>query len=202
MSYQLWYFPFRGRGEQIRLMFHALGQPFEDVPISREKFLELKKEGPRTLMFGSMPILVDGDLRLAQGSVIMGYLARRHGAAPTDLRAEAQADAITLGAEDLRSKYFSLFGEGAPAKQATFVAGDWQNRWLPSFEGLLKLNGSGFMVGSTFSHADIAVWDALDAVLNDVKGATLDGFPLLTEFRERIAGLPGLVPYLQNRKKS
>lgn len=202
MSYKLWYFPFRGRGEQIRLMFHALGQPFEDVPISREQFVELKKEGPRTLMFGSMPILVDGELRLAQGSVIMGYLARRHGAAPTDLRDEARADAITLGAEDLRSKYFSLFGEGAPAKQATFVAGDWQNRWLPSFEGLLKLSGSGFLVGNKFSHADIALWDALDAVLNDVKGATLDGFPLLTEFRERIAALPGLSAYLQSRKKS
>ena len=26
--------------------------------------------------------------------------------------------------------------------------------------------------------------------------------PLLAEFRERIAGLPGLVPYLQSRKKS
>lgn len=202
MSYQLWYFPFRGRGEQIRLMFHAISQPFEEVPISRDKFVELKKEGPRTLMFGSLPLLVDGDFRLAQGPVIMGYLARRHGAAPTDLRAEARADAITLGAEDLRSKYFGLFGEGAPAKQASFVAGDWQTRWLPALEGLLKLSGTGFLTGNTFSHADIAVWDALDAVLNDVKGATLDGFPLLTEFRERIAGLPGLVPYLQSRKKS
>ena len=202
MSYQLWYFPFRGRGEQIRLMFHALRQPFEDIPISREQFVELKKEGPRTLMFGSMPILVDGDFRLAQGPVIMSYLARRHGAAPTDLRAEARADAITLGAEDMRSKYFSLFGEGAPAKQAAFVIGDWQNRWLPALEGLLKIGSSGFMVGSAFSHADIAVWDALDAVLNDVTGANLDGFPRLVEFRERIAALPGLAPYLQSRNKS
>lgn len=202
MSYQLWYFPFRGRGEQIRLMLHAVGQPFEDVPISREQFLELKKEGPRTLMFGSLPLLVDGDFRLAQGPVIMGYLARRHGAAPADLRAEARADAITLGAEDLRSKYFSLFGEGAQAKQEAFLAGDWQSRWLPALEGLLKLSSGGFFVGHAFSHADIAVWDALDAVLKDVKGASLTGFPRLTEFRERVAALPGLVSYLQGRPNS
>ena len=36
-------------------------------------------------MFRLHADLVDGDLRLAKGSVIMGYLARRHGAAPTDL---------------------------------------------------------------------------------------------------------------------
>ena len=121
---------------------------------------------------------------------------------PALVPAPARADAITLGAEDLRSKYFSLFGEGAQAKQEAFLAGDWQSRWLPALEGLLKLSSGGFFVGHAFSHADIAVWDALDAVLKDVKGASLTGFPRLTEFRERVAALPGLVSYLQGRPNS
>lgn len=200
MSYRLWYFPARGRGEQIRLLLHAVGQPYEDVPVKRDRFLELKKEGPQMLSFGSMPMLEDGDFRLVQGPIILSYLARKHGIAPTDLQAAARADSLANGAEDLRSKFFGLLGEGAEEKQAAFLHGDWQTRWLPSFEGLLKLNGdTGFFVGSSLTHADIAVWDALDGVLSKVKGATLDGHPALQAFFDRIAALPALRDYLKQR---
>lgn len=200
MSYRLWYFPIRGRGEQIRLLLHAIGQAYEDVPVKRDRFVELKQEGPKTLAFGSLPMLEDGEFRLVQGVAILSYLARKHGIAPTDAQAAARADAIAMGAEDLRSKAFGTFGEGADEKQAAFVAGDWQSRWLPSLEGLLKLNGeSGFFVGNTLTHADIAVWDALDLVLGKVKGATLDNHPALAAFRARIAQLPALASYLQSR---
>lgn len=201
MSYRLWYFPIRGRAEQIRLLLNVLGQPYEDVPMGRDRLMELKKEGPKALMFGSLPVLEDGELRLAQGPVIMGYLARKHGIAPTDLQLAAKADAITLGAEDLRSKFFGLLsGEGAEEKQASFLAGDWHNRWLPSLEKLLELNGNtGFFVGSSVTHADIAVWDALDGMLTRVKGASLEGFPALLKFREHIAALPQLAPHIQRR---
>jgi glutathione S-transferase len=201
MSYRLRYFPIRGRGEQIRLFLHALQQPFEDVPVRREQFPELKKEGPGTLAFGSLPLLEDDGFKLVQGPAIMGYLARKHGVAPTDLQQAARADAITLGAEDLRSKYFGLFGEGSEEKKAAFRDGDWKTRWLPAFEGLLELNGdSGFFVGSSLTHADIAVWDALDAVLNNVSGASLEGFPRLQKFRDQIAQRTALAAYLAQRR--
>lgn len=201
MSYRLWYFPFRGRAEQIRLMLHALGQAYEDVPINRDRLMELKKEGPQTLTFGSLPLLEEGDFRLVQGPAIMGYLARKHGAAPADLQLAAKADAITLGAEDLRSKFFSLLGKDTEEKQTAFLTGDWRGRWLPAFAGLLKRNGgTGFLVGPSLTHADLAVWDALDGVLTQIKGASLEGFPELDGFRARIAALPQLAAHLQGRK--
>lgn len=200
MSYKLWYFPIRGRGEQVRLFLHALGQPFEDVRVRREQFMEMKQQGPRLLAFGSLPLLEDGDFRLVQGPVILGYLARKHGVVPSDLQAAARADAITLGAEDLRSKFFSLLGEGAEERQRAFLDGDWKTRWLPSLEGLLDCNGStGFFVGDHLTHADIAVWDALDGVLTRIPGAALDGCSGLQRFRDRIQALPGLSSYLAGR---
>lgn len=207
MSYRLFYFPIRGRGEQIRLMLHALQQPFEDVQVRRDRLVEMKQEGPGTLAFGSMPLLIDGEgegeFRLVQGPVILGYLARKHGLVDTtDLRQAARADAITLGAEDLRSKYFGvLSGDNADEKKAAFREGDWRSRWLPSLEGLLGLNGdSGFFVGRALTQADIAVWDALDAVLVNVPGATLEGHPRLSRFREQIAALPQVAAYLAQRR--
>lgn len=202
MSYRLHYFPIRGRGEQIRLLLHALSLPFEDVAVRRDQFVELKKAGPGMLAFGSLPLLEDGDFRLVQGPVILGYLARKHGAAPTDPKLAARADAIALGAEDLRSKYFgTLSGDNADEKKAAFRDGDWHSRWLPSLEGLLELNGdTGFFVGDSLTHADIAVWDALDAVLGSIPGATLDGFPRLVRFREQIAKRPAILAYLAQRR--
>ena len=70
MSYTLYYFPIRGRGEQVRLFLHALEVPFDDVLVQRDQFLELKKQGPAMLTFGSLPMLqedAEGAFRLCQG---------------------------------------------------------------------------------------------------------------------------------------
>jgi glutathione S-transferase len=199
MSYKLLYFPIRGRAEQIRLLFHALDIPFEDAKVNRDRFMELKQQGAKMLSFGALPLLEDGDFRLVQGAAILGYLARKHGVAPTDPQLSARADSIVLGAEDLRVKYFQLFGDEAEEKQASFVSGDLQSRWLPSFEGLLEQNGdSGYFVGDSLSHADIAVWDVLDALQTHVKGASLAGYPRLQAFYDRVRARPSLAAYLES----
>lgn len=199
MGYKLHYFPIRGRGEQVRLLLHALEIPFDDVLVKREQYLEMKAEGPGTLYFGSLPMLEDGLYRLCQGPTILSYLARKHGAAPSDLQPSARADAIAWGAEDLRMRYFKLFGEDRDKARAEFLQGDWQTRWLPSLNGLLEQNGSrGFFVGPQLTHADIAVWDVLDAFQVYVS-ASLEGYPALQAFYETVRDLPSLAGYLASR---
>ena len=199
MAYRLLYFPFRGRGEQIRLLLHAMEIEYEDVSIDKPKLMELKKQGPEALLFGAVPVLEDGDLKLAQGPAILAYLGRKHGAAPSEPGLAAQADAVTLGAEDLRSKYFGLFGDDKEAKQAAFVAGDWTKRWLPAFEWLLSTGSATHLVGDALSYADIAVWDALDGFVVYVNGAKFAGFPRVSAFYDAIAARPALAGYLEGR---
>jgi glutathione S-transferase len=200
MSYKLWYFPARARAEQIRLMFHALEVPFEEAKVDREVFMELKQQGVKMLSFGSMPMLEDGDFRLVQGPVILSYLARKHGVAPSDLQQAARADSIAWGAEDLRTKYFQMHSSKDEAKQAEFVSGDLARRWLPSFEGLLEQNGdTGYFVGNSLCHADIAVWDVLDATQTFLPGVTLDGYPRLQKFYDSVRALPTLAAYIASR---
>lgn len=195
MSYKLWYFPARARAEQIRLLFHALEVPFEDVTVDREIFMDLKKQGVKALSFGSLPMLEDGDFRLVQSAAIMGYVARKHGAAPTDPQAAARADSIVLGAEDLRVKYFPLYKE--KEKHAEFVSGDLDQRWLPSFDGLLEQNGdTGYFVGDSLSHADIAVWDILDALQSYIEGVSLERYPRVHRFYDSVRARPSLAAYL------
>lgn len=104
------------------------------------------------------------------------------------------------GAEDLRVRYFKLFGEDRDKARAEFLDGDWQTRWLPNLSGLLEQNGNnGYFAGSQLSHADIAVWDVLDAFQVYVPPASLDGYPALQRFYEEIKALPALSQYLASR---
>ena len=208
MSYTLYYFPIRGRGEQVRLFLHALEIPFDDVLVNRDQFLELKKQGPSMLTFGSLPMLqedaegAEGAFRLCQGPVILSYLARTHDVAPSDPQLSARADAIAWGAEDLRMRYFKLFGDGTEKARAEFVAGDWQTRWLPSLNGLLALNGNtGHFVGDQLTHADIAVWDVLDAIVGSIESARLDDFSRLQAFYDSVRSRPAVAAYIESGKR-
>lgn len=200
MSYKLHYFQIRGRGEQIRLLLHALEAPFDDVLVKRDQFLALKAEGPSTLYFGSLPMLEDGEFRLCQGPVILRYLASKHGAAPSDPQLRSKADAIAWGAEDLRQQYFKLFGDGSEQAQRAFVDGEWQARWLPNLNGLLELNGNtGHFVGDTLTHADIAVWDVLNAFDEYIPAANMDDYAAVQTFYESVRARPALAAYLASR---
>jgi glutathione S-transferase len=203
LSYRLFYWKLRGRGEQIRLLLHELGQPYEDVHVTKEDtFAALRREGPGTLAFGSVPMLQDGALKLVQGPAIMNYLGRKHGLMPNDPRDAATTEAMVLGAEDMRMAYFRSLGNHAAERQAAFVAGDWRDRWLPAWEGLLARNGDhGVLIGPALTHADVAVWDALDQSVTGVAGATLDGFPRVERFYASVAARPAIAAYLASDQR-
>ena len=203
MTYRLTYWNKRGRGEQVRLLLQELAEDYVDVHIDRGEIRELQKAGPSVLYFGSVPMLEDGDFRLCQGPVILSYLAKKHGLMPDDPRAAARADAMVLGAEDLRIRYFQLFGEGAAEKQRAFVQGPLAKRWLPSFEGHLEINDSNeHFIGSSVTHADIAVWDILDSLLTWVSGASLESYPRLAHFFEVTGERPRIKSYLGSSRRA
>ncbi len=204
MKYKLYYWPMQGRGEQVRLLLHELGEDFDDIHIKPDgEFLTLKKQGAKTLYFKSVPMLQDGDFRLVQGPVIMNYLGRKHGLMSNDLQAAAKTEARGFGAEDMRMAYFRAFGDSDEAleKQALFVKDQWKPRWLPSWNELLELNGdNGFFVGSELTQADIAVWDALDAITHRIEGANFGDYDRLVRFHESIGRRSGIANYLSSRK--
>jgi len=205
MPYRLFYWALRGRGEQIRLLLNELEQTYEDVHVAKDgDFPRLKGEGPGTLYFGSVPMLEDGDFKLVQGPAIMNYLGRKHGIMPSDLRAAARVEAMVLGAEDLRMAYFRLLGsdESASERRRKFVGGEWRDRWLSAWDGLLELNGdNGYLVGPSVTQADIAVWDALDAVHDWIDGASFGAFRRVEKFYEAIAARPAIAAYLASDRR-
>ena len=203
MSYRLFYWALRGRGEQVRLLLNELGEDYEDVHLGRgEEYLQMRRRGPGTLYFGSVPMLQDGDFKLAQGPAIMNYLGRKHGIMPADPQAAAKTEALVLGAEDMRMSYFRLLGKDATERKAKFISGDWKDRWLPAWSGLLDLNGdTGYFVGTSLTQADVAVWDALDAIVTWVEGAKFGAFGSVEQFYDSIRAQPAIAEYLASDRR-
>ena len=205
MAYRYFYWALRGRGEQVRLLLNELEQDYEDVYVAKDKeFPSLKREGAGTLAFGSVPMLQDGDFKLVQGPAIMNYLGRKHGIMPSDPRLAAKTEAMVLGAEDMRMAYFRILGKDdrAAEKRAKFVAGDWNDRWLSAWDGLLRLNGGNeYLVGTSLTQADVAVWDALDAIVNRIDGADFGTFARVEDFYRSVAARPAIAAYLASDRR-
>lgn len=203
MAYQLFYWALRGRGEQIRLLLNDLGLDFVDVHIDKDvEFPVMRNEGPSRLYFGSVPMLDDGDFRLSQGPAIMNYIGRKHGMMSSDPRAAARTEALVLGAEDMRMAYFRTLGARSEEKQAKFVEGDWKHRWLRAWEGLLEQNGdTGYLVGPSLTQADVAAWDAIDAIVTSIEGADLAPSPRVQKLYESIQARPNVAKYLSSDRR-
>jgi len=216
---RVYYFGGRGRGEQIRLLMHELDQPFDDVRLGRDEFVALqKRQGP--LSFGSVPMLEEGKRTLVQGGAIMSYLAKKHGIYPSDPHDGAVADSVVLGAEDFRIKVFAepttkaksskdgkAEGEAAEITKAQesvkkFLSEVWGGRWEGQFERLLQA-GTGFVVGSSLTHADIALFDTLDGFVTAF-GPFFSGFdssrtPNLAKFFSDMKSRPRIAKYIASR---
>lgn len=221
-KYKLSYFEGRGRGEQIRVFLHELGVKFEDNRLTREAFVALQKQENSPLVFGSVPLLEEGKFSLVQGSSIMSYLAKKHGAYPSNPKEGKYADSIVMGCEDLRMKMFELpFTKAKASKDGkseaevadidkaiasakTFVHDLWNGRWGPNLERILKNGGSGFVIGKSLTHADVALFDVVDSIVNNLgphfPGVDEKVFPHLAKFMHEMRSRPNIKKYVESRK--
>ena len=93
-------------------------------------------------------------------------------------------------------------GDRAAERRSKFVDGEWRDRWLPAWDGLLELNGNnGYLVGTSLTQADLAVWDALDAIITWIDGASFGAFGRVEKFYESISVRPAIAAYLASDRR-
>ena len=93
------YFDLRGRGELPRLILHAAGQQFKDSGD--------KASHEASLLFGQLPLLIDGDTKLVQSRAIVRYLAKRLGLCGKSESDEILCDQLFEGTEDIFDAFWS-----------------------------------------------------------------------------------------------
>jgi len=203
-SIKLFYFPMRGRAETARLLLIYSGTKYEDIKISVEQWPAMKEKMP----MGQLPVLeVDGK-QLCQSTAIARYLARECGLAGKNNWDMARADMIVDGIFDMWGHLKDVY---MPKLQGDKKTAD--ENWAKLSDSTLKLfldnntrflneNGGVWFVGDSLTWADIAIAEFM-AVLEDCFNPnTLDNFPQLKSFKEKVFSLPKLKEYVSQRPQT
>ncbi|MDI1483426.1 glutathione S-transferase family protein [Polyangium sp. y55x31] len=196
-SYELLYFPLRGRAEPIRLMFATANVDFTNTPVTN--WPELKPKTP----LGQVPVLIErsesGERQLPQSMAIVRHLARVFNLDGKDEVEKTNTDVAAETINDWRTKF-------APVQFAAFMHTEQaviDKYWadlpgtLRTLEGLLG-SCTWFGGGESPTYADVLAFDALDNHVG-MKPESLADFPRLRALHDRFRALPSVAAYLAKR---
>jgi len=203
-QYELLYFPVRGRGEQIRLMFAAAQVPFTDTHVT--DWPAQKAQMP----LGQLPVLrarsAEGEMLIPQSSAIVRHLARAFDMYGKDERQRTMSDYIAEAINDWRGKFVPIALAPMFKTDAETIAKYWNElpATLATFEWLIGQStapAAGYFVGESVTFADVTAFDVLDGHLA-LRPECLSDYPGLRSFVERFSALPGVSAYLAGRRSA
>jgi len=203
-TYKLTYFDFDGgRGEPIRIAFHAAGIAFEDNRLSFAQFSEMR-QGTR---FNSLPVLEIDGVAVTQSNAICRYVGRLAGLYPADDRQALYCDEVLDAQEDLSHHIgptFGLKGEELRLAREKLVQG-WMSVYLRGLGQLLARGGGKYFADNRPTMADLKTFvqtrwlrsGTLDHVPTDLVQKLAPG---LVEHQERVAKDPRVLAYYAARR--
>ncbi|KPK15906.1 MAG: glutathione S-transferase [Myxococcales bacterium SG8_38] len=222
-SYELYYWPMLpGRGEFVRLVLEEAGVPYRDVA----RLPEAEGGGVQALMPFirgerpglppyAPPILVHGDLVLAQTAAICAYLGERHGLTPDDPEKRMQVLQLQLTVADVTDEahdthhpvsvvlYYEDQKEAAREAARQFLD-QRLPRFLPYFERVVERNGGPWLMGDALSYADLSLFQLLEGLAYAFPrgfAKVTESTPALVALRARVASLPRIAAYLASDRR-
>lgn len=185
-NYKLTYFDFDGgRGEPIRIAFHAAGIDFEDKRISFQEFGEMRND----MRFHCSPELeIDGTV-ITQSNSMNRYVGKLAGLYPDDDMQALYCDETMDALEDLLHYIVQTFGlEGDALRQAREKLVDgWMSVYIRGLGDLLARGGGKYFADNRLTMADLKVFVQVRSLVS----GTLDHVP--TDLVERLA--PNLIEH-------
>ena len=185
-GYKLSYFDMDGgRGEPIRIAFHAAGIDFEDNRLSFPEFREMRQ----STRFNSVPVLEIDGAEVAQSNALSRYVGKMAGLYPTDDLQALYCDEVLGAIEDLSHhivQTFGLEGEELLVAREKLVDG-WMSVYLRGLEELLTRGGGKYFANNSLTIADLKAF----VQIRSLRSGNLDHVP--TDLVDRLA--PGLVEH-------
>jgi len=185
-KYKLTYFDFNGgRGEPIRIAFHAAGIDFEDHRIPFEEFMKTRGE----MRFTCTPVLEIDGATVTQSNSILRYVGKMAGLYPKDDIQALYCDEAMDAVEDLLHQIVQTLGlEGDELKAAREkLAEGWISVYLKGLAEILQRAGGEYFADNRLTVADLKVY----VQVRSLRAGTLDHVP--RDLVDKLA--PGLVQH-------
>ena len=202
-SYKLTYFDIDGgRGEPIRIAFHAAGIDFDDNRISFPEFSEMR-QGAR---FSAVPVLEINGAAVTQSNAISRYVGKMADLYPADDLQGLYCDEVLGALEDLSHRIVRTFGlEGEELRVAREKLADgWLPVYLRGLDELLTRGGGQYFADNRLTVADLKAFvqtrwltsGNLDHIPTDLVQRLAPG---LIQHQERVEGDPRVAAYYATR---
>lgn len=208
-AYELYYWSsIPGRGEFVRLALEDAGAPYADVARDEGDDAVVRiLERDEGLAPFAPPVLVHGDVKLAQTANILLYLAPRLGLIGESERARLEAHQLQLTIADLVAEahdthhpvavslYYADQKEEAARRTRHFL-----DERVPKFLGYFErvLGDDRHLVRGGFSYVDLSMAHVLDGLAYAFPrafAALTDDVPGLMELRARVLARPRVAAY-------
>jgi len=184
--FKLTYFDFDGgRGEPIRIAFHAAGIDFEDHRISFDEFMKTRDD----MRFTCAPQLEVDGVTVTQSNSMLRYVGKMAGLYPEDDLQALYCDEAMDAVEDLLHQIVQTFGlEGDELKAAREKLADgWLSVFVNGLADILERGGGEYFADNRLTVADLKVY----VQIRSLRAGTLDHVP--TDFVDKLA--PSLVAH-------
>lgn len=201
--FKLTYFDFDGgRGEPLRIAFHAAGIDFEDLRISFEEFSNTRSN----MRFRCTPTLEIDGKEVTQSNAMLRYVGKMTGLYPEDDLQALYCDETMEAVEDLLHHVVHTFGlkdDKLKVAREALTKG-WMTTYINGFADLLERGGGKYFADGRLTVADLKVYMQVRSLIR----GTLDHVPTdlvarlapkLVEHQERIGKDPMVAGYYASR---
>jgi glutathione S-transferase len=221
--YELYYWPILpGRGEFVRLVLEEAAVPYVDVARLPEEegggfkpllaFMQGERPGQPAY---APPILVHGELVLAQSAAICAYLGEQHGLAPAEPGKRMQALQLQLTIADvadeahnthhpINSSIYYEDQKDAALEASQHFLDQRLPRFLGYFDRVLVRSGGAWLMGDTLTYPDLSLFQLVEGLAYAFpKGfvRAAEQTPLLLALRDRVATRPRIAAYLASDRR-
>ena len=218
MRYELYYWPsIQGRGEFVRLALEEAGADYADVARRRgagtlARFLEGKSAARAPF---APPFLRAGKLVIAQTANILLWLAPRHGLVPRGEAARVWAHQLQLTIADwlleahdthhpIGAAFYYEDQKPEALRRAANFTGSRLPKFLGYFERLLEREKGGWLLGRSFSYADLSLFQMVAGLRYAFPRAMerlAPRHPRTAALHDRVASRPRIAAYLGSPRR-
>jgi glutathione S-transferase len=197
LTMKLYYHPLSGHSHRARLLLSLLGVKHELIEVDLSANMQKSPEFLKLNRFGQVPVLVDGDLAIADSNAILVYIARKLGKTdwlPDTPAAEAAVQRwLSVAAGEIAygppaARLITVFKSDFRAPEVIARA----HRILGLVE--TELAARPFIVGTTPTVADVALYSYIARAPEG--NVDLSGYPHVLAWLARIEALPGFVSFV------
>lgn len=221
MRYELYYWPeIQGRGEFVRLALEDGGADYIDVarePGGMEALMELMASRTNPRPSFAPPFLRAGRQVIGQTAVILDFLGRRHGLAPSSESGRTWALQLQLTITDLVVEIHDThhpIGAGfyyeeqcvEAARRSRYFLNQRLSKFLGWFERIIEDNpaASGYTIGRRATHVDLSLFQIIEGLryaFPRTMARCEPQWPRLVSLHDRIADRPRIADYLGSSRR-